>query len=162
MKGQAGFGKTVNVVMNLILGACISIVMLVATGASVTADALVGSWLASFCIGYTIGDLVPIASAGPAICGALKVRNPVAFYVVSSIVLGLCFGTGILLGMAVINALAASGWGAVLGFFWGFWPLVVASAIGFVLAFLWLAQLIAKRVSGFDPAETALADGQPS
>ena len=157
MKGPIGFGRTVNLVMNIILGLCMTLVILVAVGAPLAPEAIIESWFASFCIGYAFGDLVPIASAGPAICKALKVGNPIGLYVISSIVLGLFFGTLILFGNSLINNLPTMGWGAVFGFFVGFWPIAVGAAIVLVLVFLWLAQKIAASVSGFDPTKMSPA-----
>ena len=153
MKGPIGFGRTVNLVMNIILGLCMTLVILVAVGAPLAPEAIIESWFASFCIGYTFGDLIPIASAGPAICKALKMHNPIGFYVINSIALGAYFGTIILFGNALINNLPTMGWGAVFGFFMGFWPIAVGAAIVLVIIFLWLAQKIAASVSGFDPTK---------
>ena len=153
MKGPIGFGRMVNLGMNIILGLCMTLVILVAVGAPLAPEAIIESWFASFCIGYTFGDLIPIASAGPAICKALKMRNPIGFYVINSIVLGAYFGTIILFGNALINNLPTMGWGAVFGFFMGFWPIAVCAAIVLVIIFLWLAQKIAASVSGFDPTK---------
>jgi hypothetical protein len=80
-------------------------------------------------------------------------RNPIGLYVISSIVLGAFFGTIILFGNALINNLPTMGWGAVFGFFVGFWLIAVVAAIILVLIFLWLAQKIAAAVSGFDPTK---------
>ena len=153
MKGPIGFGRMVNLVMNIILGLCMTLVILTAVGAPMVPDVIVESWFASFCIGYTFGDLVPIASAGPAICKTINMRNSIGFYIINSIVLGLYFGTIILFGNALINNLPTMGWGAVVGFFAGFWPIVAVAAIVLVLIFLWLAQKIAAAVSGFDPTK---------
>ena len=153
MKGPIGFGRMVNLVMNIILGLCMTLVILTAVGAPMVPDVIVESWFASFCIGYTFGDLVPIASAGPAICKTINMRNPIGFYIINSIVLGLYFGTIILFGNALINNLPTMGWGAVFGFFAGFWPIVAVAAIVLALIFLWLAQKIAAAVSGFDPTK---------
>ena len=73
MKGPIGFGRMVNLVMNIILGLCMTLVILTAVGAPMVPDVIVESWFASFCIGYTFGDLVPIASAGPAICKTINI-----------------------------------------------------------------------------------------
>lgn len=153
MKGPIGFGRMVNLVMNIILGLCMTLVILKAVGAPMLPDVIIESWFASFCIGYAFGDLIPIASAGPAICKAIKMNSPIGFYVINSIVLGLYFGTIILFGNALINNLPTMGWGAVFGFFVGFWPIVAVAAIVLVLIFLWLAQKIAAAVSGFDPTK---------
>ena len=160
MKGPIGFGRMVNLIMNIILGLCMTLVILTAVGAPMVPDVVIESWFASFCIGYTFGDLVPIAQAGPAICKALKMHNPIGFYLINSIVLGLYFGTIILFGNALINNLPTMGWGAVFGFFVGFWPIVAVAAIVLVLIFLWLAQRIAASVSGFDPAKAAMQEPQ--
>lgn len=154
----------VNLVMNIILGLCMSLVILTAVGAPLVPEVIIEAWFASFCIGYAFGDIIPIASAGPAIAKAVNARNPIAFYIINSIVLGLYFGTIILFGNALINNLPTGGWGAVLGFFAGFWPLVAVAAIVLVLVFLWLAQKIAASVSGFDPAKAAAqaAHAQPA
>ena len=52
------------------------------------------------------------------------------------------------------------GWGAVFGFFVGYWPIVAVAAIILVAIFLWLAQRIATGISGFDPAKVAHAAEQ--
>ena len=152
MKGPVGFGRMVNLVMNIILGLCMSLIMLNAAGAPMLPELIIEAWFASFCVGYAFGDVIPVASWGPALCGALKIRAHAAFYIINSIILGLYFGTIILFGNMLINNLPTAGWGAVFGGFVAFWPLVAVSAIILVLIFLWLAQLIAKAVSGFDPA----------
>ena len=68
MKGPIGFGKVVNIVMNVILGLCMSLVMLTAAGVPLLPEIVVEAWFASFCIGYAFGDIVPVASWGPALC----------------------------------------------------------------------------------------------
>ena len=156
MKGPIGFGRMVNLVMNILMGISISLVVLISVHAPLTPDVVVQSWFCSFIIGYTFGDLIPIASLGPAICGKLGIRGGAGFYIINSICLAIYFGTVILFGMSIINNLATAGWGAVFGFFAMMWPIVAIAAIIFVLAYLWLAQLIAKGVSGFDPAKAAM------
>lgn len=160
MKGPIGFGRLVNLVMNIILGICMSLVILVAVGAPLLPEVVIEAWFASFCIGYAFGDIIPIASAAPAICRAIGTRSPIVLYIVSSIVLGLYFGTIILFGNALINNLPTMGWGAVFGFFVGYWPIVAVAAIVLVAIFLWLAQRIAAAISGFDPAKAAHAAEQ--
>ena len=55
----------------------------------------------------------------------------------------------------LINNLPTLGWAAVFGSFVASWPLVALSAVVLVIIFLWLAQKIAKAISGFDPAAAA-------
>ena len=74
MKGPIGFGKVVNIVMNVILGLCMSLVMLTAAGVPLLPEIVVEAWFASFCIGYAFGDIVPVASWGPALCAKLNLR----------------------------------------------------------------------------------------
>lgn len=66
MKGPIGFGRVVNIVMNIILGLCMSLVMLTAAGVPLLPEIVIEAWFASFCIGYAFGDIIPVASWGPA------------------------------------------------------------------------------------------------
>ena len=51
MKGPIGFGRVVNIVMNIILGLCMSLVMLTAAGVPLLPEIVIEAWFASFCIG---------------------------------------------------------------------------------------------------------------
>lgn len=155
MKGPLGFGKMVNILMNLFVGFLVSIVVVVTIGAPLLPNIVLQSWFCSFIIGYTFGDLVPIASLGPSICRKAGIRARGGVYVISSLCLGIYFGTVILLGMSIINNLSTAGWGAVFGFFGSMWIIVVVAAVVSVLLVFWLAQIIARGVSGFDPAKAA-------
>lgn len=155
LKGPVGYGRLINLVMNGILGLCVSMVMLASIGVPCTPEALIQSWFASFCIGYTLGDLVPIAQVPSRMCQAMGTRSGAALYLASSLVLGLFFGTVILLGNAIISCLPMTGWGGVVGFFVQYWTTVAVSAVVLVAVFFWLARKIASAVSGFDPAQAA-------
>lgn len=158
LKGPVGYGRLVNIVMNGILGLCISIVMLASIGVPCTPEALIQSWFSSFCIGYMLGDLVPIAQVPSRICQAMGTHSGAALYLMSALVLGLFFGTGILFGNAIIGCLPTMGWGGAIGFFVHYWTTVAVSAVVLVAVFLWLAQKIASTVSGFDPAQAVPND----
>ena len=110
---------------------------------------------ASFCIGYAFGDIIPVASWGPALCAKLNLHGGIGFYLINSVILGVYFGTIISFGNMLINNLPTLGWAAVFGGFVASWPLVALSAVVLVIIFLWLAQKIAKAISGFDPAAAA-------
>ena len=145
MKGPIGFGRVVNIVMNIILGLCMSLVMLTAAGVPLLPEIVIEAWFASFCIGYAFGDIIPVASWGPALCAKLNLHGGIGLY----------FGTIISFGNMLINNLPTLGWAAVFGGFVASWPLVALSAVVLVIIFLWLAQKIAKAISGFDPAAAA-------
>ena len=151
MKGPIGFGRVVNIVMNIILGLCMSLVMLTAAGVPLLPEIVIEAWFASFCI----GDIIPVASWGPALCAKLNLRGGIGFYLINSVILGVYFGTIISFGNMLINNLPTLGWAAVFGGFVASWPLVALSAVVLVIIFLWLAQKIAKAISGFDPAAAA-------
>ena len=165
MKGPIGFGRVVNIVMNIILGLCMSLVMLTAAGVPLLPEIVIEAWFASFCIGYAFGDIIPVASWGPALCAKLNLRGGIGFYLINSVILGVYFGTIISFGNMLINNLPTLGWAAVFGSFVASWPLVALSAVVLVntlfymtvlvIIFLWLAQKIAKAISGFDPAAAA-------
>lgn len=155
MKGPIGFGRVVNIVMNIILGLCMSLVMLTAAGVPLLPEIVIEAWFASFCIGYSFGDIIPVASWGPALCAKLNLRGGIGFYLINSVILGVYFGTIISFGNMLINNLPTLGWAAVFGGFVASWPLVALSAVVLVIIFLWLAQKIAKAISGFDPAAAA-------
>ena len=104
---------------------------------------------------YAFGDIIPVASWGPALCAKLNLRGGIGFYLINSVILGVYFGTIISFGNMLINNLPTLGWAAVFGVFVASWPLVALSAVVLVIIFLWLAQKIAKAISGFDPAAAA-------
>ena len=117
MKGPIGFGRVVNIVMNIILGLCMSLVMLTAAGVPLLPEIVIEAWFASFCIGYAFGDIIPVASWGPALCAKLNLRGGIGFYLINSVILGVYFGTIISFGNMLINNLPTLGWAAVFGGF---------------------------------------------
>lgn len=160
-KGPNGFGRLVNIIMNLIMGLCISIVILTATGAPwmVMPTILISAWFCSFIIGYTAGDLVPLNNWAMALSKALHAKSDsILAYLITALVFGLYFGTIILFGNALINNLATSGIESVIGFFMGYWGLVLISAIVLVAIFMKPAQMIAAAISGFDPSKMPVSD----
>ena len=46
MKGPIGFGRVVNIVMNIILGLCMSLVMLTAAGVPLLPEIVIEAWFA--------------------------------------------------------------------------------------------------------------------
>ena len=158
MKGPAGYGRIMGILMNAILSVCMLLIVMTSVGAPITPESFFQGWFASFCIGYAFGEIIPVGQAGPALSRALKLKNPVVSYLINAIICGAYYGTVILFGMGIINVLSVGGWPAVFGFFIGNWPLVLAASIGIVILIMWLLQRIATAISGFDPMK---AHGAP-
>lgn len=159
MKGPEGYALVMNVGMNIVLGVIVSIAVLLYMGTMapvpLTANAIIGSAVSSFAIGFTVGTLLPIMDWAFAIIHALRVKNAFVQHLVISATLGLVMGFFITCGNAIISQLTAGGWAAVGGFIANFLGFILVCAIVLVIVFLKPVQMLASAISGFDPAKAA-------
>ena len=133
-----------NVIMNIILGLLITLAINIAISLQVgmnviTAESVVTTWFSSFVIGVTAGTIADPMSWALKLAGAIK-ANKFATWIIQSIILGLYFGTIILLGNMLISYLATGG---VMAWLAGFaqWVLFVwVTAI--VSVFILLSWLV--------------------
>ena len=155
MKGPAGFGKIMNIMMNLILSVVIGLVvmsLLQKAGLAVlTPLTLFTSCVTTFVTGYTIADLVPTLSWANAISRALH-AGKAASYVISCVIMGVVLGALICLVSGYIMNMSAGGWAAVTSFWSSFIVLIMCVATGVVLIIFAPVTKMAVAISGFDPA----------
>lgn len=117
----------------------------------ITAESVVTTWFSSFVIGVTAGTIADPMSWALKLTGAIK-ANKFVTWIIQSIVLGLYFGTIILLGNMLISYFATGG---VMAWLAGFaqWVLFVwATAIVSVFIFVKLVGALSASLSGFNPA----------
>jgi hypothetical protein len=160
MKGPAGYGKILNLGMNVVicLGLSIYVLMMLQgrpefVGVPVfTPIALVQSFVASFAVGYTCGDLIPAFSWGQKLTVVLRMRNKVGAYIIENIVLGFCFAITITFVISFINNIVSQGMAGVLGFFVAYVPGIIVVAIVLIMLFRIPLSKLATTISGFDPA----------
>ncbi len=156
MKSAQNYATFVNIVMNILLGLVISIAVLIYMGTILpvpfSVDAVIGSTVSSFFVGFTVGTLLPIMDWAFAIIKAFKVKSSFIQYLITAVTLGVCMGGCITCGNAIISQIGIGGWAAVGGFIAGFLWFIVLCAIVLVVLFLKPVQIIASKVTGFDPA----------
>lgn len=162
MKGPQGYATIVNIAMNVLLGLIISIAVLLYMGTfmpvPLTAEAVIGSTVSSFFVGFAVGMLLPIMDWAFAIIGALKVKNGFVQYLIIACTLGACMGVCITCGNAIISQIGVGGWPAVGGFIASFIGFIVLCAVALVIVFLKPVQIMAAKISGFDPAAAMQPD----
>ena len=158
MKGPQGYATIVNIAMNILLGLLISIAVLLYMGTfmpvPLTAEAVIGSTVSSFFVGFTVGTLLPIMDWAFAIIGALKVKNGFVQYLIIACTLGVCMGVCITCGNAIISQIGVGGF---IASFIGF---IVLCAVALVIVFLKPVQIMAAKISGFDPAAAMRPDAE--
>ena len=152
MKGPQGYATIVNIAMNVLLGLIISIAVLLYMGTFMPVP------LSSFFVGFAVGMLLPIMDWAFAIIGALKVKNGFVQYLIIACTLGVCMGVCITCGNAIISQIGVGGWPAVGGFIASFIGFIVLCAVALVIVFLKPVQIMAAKISGFDPAAAMQPD----
>lgn len=166
-KGPGGYGRIVNIIMNLVLCAVFSFFMLWTTQHQpgmenipvLTPLTFAISYVEAFCIGFFVADIIPVFQVGTAFANALHLKNKVARYFATVIVIDLIVTSTISFAMVWINLSGRVGMGFVAS--WAS-SLPIALLIGYVVQLVIMkpAMSFATRVTGFDP-EKAMAGGMP-
>lgn len=125
LKGPGGFPKIVNGSMNIVICLCMSLFILasmqnqpeLANVPILMPIAVLQSFVLSFCVGYSGGDLVPAMTWGQKIASGLNAKSRLGNYIITSIVLGVCMGVVITLCCSLINNITTQGMAGVWGFF---------------------------------------------
>ena len=155
MDGLQKYATIVNIFMNIILGIAISVAVLLYMGTMLpvpfTLEGVIASSVSSFCIGFVVGTLLPIMDWSFAIGHALKVKNGVIQYLITSCMFGIIMAFFITCGNAIINQLTMGGWAAVGGFIATYLGFIFLVAIVLVIIALKPVQMLATSISGFDP-----------
>ena len=156
-KGPGGFGRIVNIIMNVFMCAVFSFVMLFVmqqrVGGAVQLLTPLGwfvSFITAFGIGFATADLIPVFAAGSAVARKLGLRG-VPGYLVTVLVIDLIVTTIISFAMMFINSVERVGFAGMFMSWLSLLPMMLL--IGFVVQCIVMkpAMSFAKSVTGFDP-----------
>lgn len=159
-KGPGGYGRIVNIIMNIVMCAILSFYVLrtvqnIPGNEAIPILTPIGflvSFIESFAVGMFIGDVIPAYGWGLKLAGALKAKGIASHFVSVAV---LCFTMITLISfICTFNAnVQTAGMAGV----WASWIMVypVLLGAGYVaqLISLPLAQKAATAISGFDPSE---------
>lgn len=156
-KGPGGFGRIVNIIMNVFMCAAFSTFMLwtmqqrVGDMAQIfTPTGWILSFITSFGIGFTTADLIPVFKAGSFVANKLHLKGVPAYFV-TVLVIDLIITTIMGFLMTMINSAERIGFMGAFMNWLGLWP--ASLLIGFIVQLIVMkpAMTFAKNVSGFDP-----------
>ena len=156
-KGPGGYGRIMNIIMNIFMCAAFSTFMLWTTQQRVgdaaqvfTPLGWVISFITAFGIGYVTADLIPVFKAGSAVANKLGLKGVPAYFV-TVLVIDLIVTSIIGFFMTFINTAERAGiMGAVMNWLQ---MLPIMLVIGYVIQLVIMkpAMVFAKNASGFDP-----------
>ncbi len=156
-RGPSGYGRIMNIIMNIFMCAAFSTFMLwtmqqrVGDMAQIfTPLGWIISFITAFGIGYVTADLIPVFKAGSFVARKLGLKG-IPAYVVTVLVIDLILTSIIGFFMTFINTAERVGvMGAVMGWLQ---MLPIMLLIGFVVQLIVMkpAMMAATRLSGFDP-----------
>lgn len=156
-KGPGGFGRIVNIIMNIFMCAAMSFFMLWiaqqrAGGMAqiLTPTAFIMSFITAFGIGFTTADLIPVFKAGDSVAKKLGLKG-VPAYLVTVLVIDLIVTTIIGLLMTLINMTERVGLAGAFMAWLSTYPITLLICYVIQLIVMKPAMAFAKRVSGFDP-----------
>lgn len=156
-KGPGGFGRIVNIIMNVFLCAAFSFIMLWLAqqragdmAQVLTPVSFLFSFITAFGIGFTVADLIPVFRAGSFVAGKLNLKG-IAGYLVTVLVIDLIVTTIIGFLMTMINMTERAGFVGAFMSWLSSYPMMLL--VGFVIQAIVMkpAMNLAKNVTGFDP-----------
>ena len=158
-KGPGGFGRIVNIIMNLILCSVLSFYVLYKVQTIPGNEALpiltpLGffvSLVSSFAMGMLIGDLVPAYSWGQKVAGALGIKGKIPAHLVASLIHDLIMVTMISFIMTWINNVQQAGMEGVMASWFMVLPFLLVAGYLIIAVFLLPCFSLAAKLSGFDP-----------
>lgn len=154
-KGPAGYGRTMNFVMNLLITICFVIMNLWIAqthepGAPIfTPINFALNLVTGFGVAYTVGDTLPFVNLGNK--AAARFKNKTASMIVGSAVIAFFFGTSLSLILGWVNNFLRLG---PVGTFFAWlsaYPLTLLVAFIVCLVAVPAGSAIARSISGFDP-----------
>lgn len=157
-KGPQGFALFVNIAMNIVLGIILTVFVYISIEMRLgiqfmTLEAVVGTFISSFCVGFTAGTLVPAMDWGMKIAGLFKFKpGGVGFYLCCAVMLGLCMGVCITFGNFLIADLGTKGLSGAMSDIAFNLPVIIILAVIAVPIFLRPVQILGAKISGFYPS----------
>lgn len=166
-KGPGGYGRIMNIVMNVFMCAVFSFFMLwtmqqrVGDVAQIlTPTGFLLSFITAFGIGYVVADLIPVFHAGDAVAKKLGLEG-VPGYFVTVLVIDLIVTTIISFLMACINMVDKVGFMGALMSWASMYPIMLLLGYLVQLIVMKPAMILAKNVTGFDPDNPMPPAGMP-
>lgn len=157
-KGPVGFGRTVNLIMNILLCAALSFYVLwynqQLLGPEIpvlTPLAFAVAFAQSMFVGLCFGAVVPGYAWGQGIAAALGIKNQTAAHVVACIVHAFIMVSMISFICGWLANVQTLGFEGVVAGWFACWPVVVAMGAVILILFMRPAMSFAAKVSGFDP-----------
>ena len=158
-KGPAGFGRVMNIVMNIVLCSCFSTYALWAAQhvpANVdqpifTPIGVFVSIVMSFCVGMTIADLFPSFLWGPKLADRIGLKG-IAAYALAVLIVTIVMVTAMSFRCTWMNNVQRGGMEVVMRSFISTYPVMFIG--GYIIEFIITkpAMKLATAISGFDPA----------
>lgn len=166
-KGPGGYGRIMNIVMNIFMSAVFSAFMLwtmqqrAGDMAQIfTPTSFILSFITGFGIGYATTDIIPVFRAGSAVAKKLGLKG-VPGYFVTVLVIDLIVTTILSFLMSMINTVERFGFPGAFMSWISMLPILLL--IGYVVQLIVTkpAMMFAKSASGFDP-DNPMPMGPPS
>lgn len=157
-KGEVGFARMTNLMMNVFIGIVLGMTFLFVTNdvamtpAATLAISFAQAFVLSVCVGYAMGDIIPTLGIAQKVCDALGLQSGFMRHLVTSLILSLVNVTVILCLCMFINIVKEGGFGVVCQVVVQLWPIAIAAGFLGIACTLKLAMAIASRLSGFDPS----------
>ena len=156
-KGPGGFGRIVNIIMNIFMCAAMSLFMLwmaqqrAGDAAQIlTPTSFILSFITAFGIGFTVADLIPVFHIGDSVAKKLNLKGFPA-YLVTVLVIDLIVTTLIGLLMTLINMTERAGLVGAFMSWLSTWPITLVGGYIIQLIVMKPAMAFAKNVTGFNP-----------
>ena len=156
-KGPGGYGRIMNIVMNLFMCTVFSLYMLwvqqqrAGDMAQIfTPLNFVISFITAFGIGYVTADLIPVFHAGDWVAKKLGLSGVPAYFV-TVLIIDLILTTIIGFFMSFINTIERFGFAGMFMSWLSTYPMMLL--LGYIVQLIVMkpAMILAKRVTGFDP-----------
>lgn len=160
-KGPGGYGRIMNIIMNIFMSAVFSAFMLwtmqqrAGDMAQIfTPTAFILSFITGFGIGYATTDIIPVFRAGSATAKKLGLKG-VPGYFVTVFVIDLIVTTILSFLMSMINTVDRFGFPGAFMSWLGMLPILLLVGYAVQLIVTKPAMTFAKSTSGFDPDNPA-------
>lgn len=160
-KGPIGFQRMTSLFMNVFIGVVLGCVFLFlshdvgAMNMDEIVRAFCQSLIMSIPVGYAVGDFLPTMAWGQKLASTLHADGKFSSHFVVSLTLAVVNVTVILTVCMFIALLANVGVAEVLNVIAALWAPAVGFGFVAIFALLPVAQRMAARISGFDPAAVA-------
>lgn len=156
-KGPGGFGRIVNIIMNIFMCATFSFFMLWSMqqragdmAQILTPLGFVVSFIISFGIGFTTADLIPVFAAGSSVARKFNLKGAAAYFV-TVVIIDLITTTIISFFMCFINMMERAGFMGTLMTWIQLYPIMLLLGLIVQLIVMKPAMAFAKAATGFDP-----------